>query len=487
MAAVEDDALTPPKPFFLADSRSSSASGISDTASDADSQSDRTPPVAPRAPSRPRAYRNHLRRSSMAAPDSPDITPPMSQSQSDHGHSGHWSHNDSPTLPSRAPPSSFAFPFQAYPGNPDPGLAIPGLGRVSRRASYESFTQSPYSPFFPPQQITPPVPPPGNSIYRNSVASASALPRVSSAQNFRAPFLAPSSRPSSSLWSPPTYQHALISPNQSSTALPLSKTKPPLPSTRLPTKLLKQDKPWLTKPEPRTRLAWWLTFGCMLLGLAASGVVCWRGISGVRKIDPSKLCLVMDDSFSSSDIDDSNWSRDVELGGFGNGEFEMTTSSSNNAYISGGQLYIHPTLTTEDLPDLNIFDGSNYTLPDCTTTNKTACSVSSNILRSAVINPVLSARLNTKGKRSIKYGKVEVRAKLPRGDWLWPAIWMLPENDTYGAWPLSGEIDILEARGNAQPYPQGSDTVRSTLSYGPLPALTQRLFGWVQSKRTPFD
>ena len=63
----------------------------------------------------------------------------------------------------------------------------------------------------------------------------------------------------------------------------------------------------------------------------------------------------------------------------------------------------------------------------------------------------MSGRINTRGTKSIKYGKVEVRAKLPQGDWLWPAIWMLPEgNDSssaegtgvYGGWPVSGEIDV---------------------------------------------
>lgn len=43
---------------------------------------------------------------------------------------------------------------------------------------------------------------------------------------------------------------------------------------------------------------------------------------------------------------------------------------------------------------------------------------------------------------SIAYGKIEVRAKIPRGDWLWPAIWMLPKDNKYGAWPMSGEIDV---------------------------------------------
>ena len=54
----------------------------------------------------------------------------------------------------------------------------------------------------------------------------------------------------------------------------------------------------------------------------------------------------------------------------------------------------------------------------------------------------MSARLNTSGTAGIKYGKVEVKAKNPRGDWLWPAIWMLPVDNMYGPWPLSGEIDV---------------------------------------------
>jgi beta-glucanase (GH16 family) len=66
-----------------------------------------------------------------------------------------------------------------------------------------------------------------------------------------------------------------------------------------------------------------------------------------------------------------------------------------------------------------------------------------------MINPVRSARLTTKGKQTIRYGKVEVVAKLPVGDWLWPAIWMMPEDSVYGTWPQSGEIDIMESRGNS--------------------------------------
>ncbi|KAF8908093.1 glycoside hydrolase family 16 protein [Gymnopilus junonius] len=362
-----------------------------------------------------------------------------------------------------------------------------------------------------------------NSLYKQSAAAnmmpsttaasiSSPLPSNNSVQSFRAPFLSPASRPNSTLWSPPSYaQYANTgfpaSPSASTTALPLgtspfasvvTKSKPPLPSTRLAAPLAKSEKPWLTQREPRSRLAYFITYFCIFLGAAAAAVVCWHGIATVDVLDRNSLCLVLDEEFSGSDLDSSTWNKDVELGGFGNGEFEMTTDSSDNLYISNGELFIMPTVTTAKVS--NIFQG-NYTLQGCTadmttiaagsnSTNSTSastCTVVANTLRGTVIPPVQSARVNTKGKKNIKFGKVEIRAKLPTGDWLWPAVWMLPENNTYGAWPLSGEIDIIEARGNNPTYPaQGSNFVRSTLSYGPLPTLVNRIFGWFSMKRSSF-
>ena len=59
---------------------------------------------------------------------------------------------------------------------------------------------------------------------------------------------------------------------------------------------------------------------------------------------------------------------------------------------------------------------------------------------------------------------------MPEGDWLWPAIWLLPVEDKYGPWPASGEIDIAESRGNNHTYPMGgNDVVSSTLHWGPSP------------------
>lgn len=62
---------------------------------------------------------------------------------------------------------------------------------------------------------------------------------------------------------------------------------------------------------------------------------------------------------------------------------------------------------------------------------------------------------------------------------------MLPVNSTYGPWPASGEIDIMEARGNAPSYPNGgNNVVRSTMNYGPFPSLIKSIFGWQEFKRT---
>lgn len=57
-----------------------------------------------------------------------------------------------------------------------------------------------------------------------------------------------------------------------------------------------------------------------------------------------------------------------------------------------------------------------------------------------ILNPIQSARLRLSRSFYSKFGRVEVRAKMPRGDWIWPAVWMLPRFNQYGPWPASGEI-----------------------------------------------
>ena len=107
----------------------------------------------------------------------------------------------------------------------------------------------------------------------------------------------------------------------------------------------------------------------------------------------------------------------------------------------------------------------------CSSTELDACVAITNTTTHEIIPPVKSGRINTKKGAQIKFGRVEVTATLPAGDWLWPAIWMLPVNDTYGPWPLSGEIDIMESRGNNYTYEQGGNNIMSSaLHWGPDPA-----------------
>ncbi|KAI0036401.1 concanavalin A-like lectin/glucanase domain-containing protein [Vararia minispora EC-137] len=319
--------------------------------------------------------------------------------------------------------------------------------------------------------------------------AAEPSPRASTA-SFRAPFLSPASRPSSAFWSPPA--PSVGSATGSSTPLP--GPKPPLPSTLLAEKLRQEDKPWLRERDRRSRASYWVTVAVFLLGIAGAAALSWQGWvqGGGAMIPDSQLCSVFQDDFSSLDVDNSGskWTRNVSLGGFGNNEFEMTTNSQSNLFIKNGQLYIMPTLTTETggVSYDQLFNGGSISLSGCTAQSKANCTVSSSNSSQTTIPPVQSARLSTMNyaSGSIRYGKVEVVAKLPTGDWLWPAIWMLPVSDAYGPWPISGEIDIMEARGNDIAYAQGVNFVRSTLTWGPMESLIARTFGWQSMKRNTF-
>ncbi len=123
--------------------------------------------------------------------------------------------------------------------------------------------------------------------------------------------------------------------------------------------------------------------------------------------------LIWSDDFNTDGAPDSaKWGYDLGAGGWGNNELQNYTSSSSNVIVSGGTLKI--TAKAQALGT------ANYT----------------------------STRLKSQGKFQFKYGKVEVRAKLPVGGGTWPAIWMLGDNITSVGWPACGEIDIMEHKGN---------------------------------------
>lgn len=135
--------------------------------------------------------------------------------------------------------------------------------------------------------------------------------------------------------------------------------------------------------------------------------------------------MVLEDNFNG--IDRNTWNFEIQRGGFGSGTFEWTTDDPKNAYTDAEGLHIVPTLTTEstDITKAQLLDNFVLNLTTskvCTTKGIDECSIRSNKTAGTIINPVRSARLSTKGKKSIRYGRVEVVAKMPQGNWLWPAI-----------------------------------------------------------------
>lgn len=124
--------------------------------------------------------------------------------------------------------------------------------------------------------------------------------------------------------------------------------------------------------------------------------------------------LVWSDEFNGTSLNTSNWTYETGTGssGWGNNELEYYTGRPENLQVTGGNLVI--TARRES------YGGMNYT----------------------------SARIKTQGLKSFTYGKVEARIKLPSGQGLWPAFWMLGTNITTVNWPYCGEIDIMERVNN---------------------------------------
>ena len=149
--------------------------------------------------------------------------------------------------------------------------------------------------------------------------------------------------------------------------------------------------------------------------------------------------LAWSDEFTQADgssPDPAKWGYDIGGGGYGNNELESYTSRTNNARIEGGQLVIEARQ-------------ENYTGPD-------------NIFRNYT-----SARMLTKGKWSWTYGRIEARIKIPKGQGIWPAFWMLGTNISAGVnWPNCGEIDIMENIGKTAEQGKVYGTIHGPQSGG---------------------
>ncbi|XP_053646901.1 beta-1,3-glucan-binding protein [Cherax quadricarinatus] len=180
-------------------------------------------------------------------------------------------------------------------------------------------------------------------------------------------------------------------------------------------------------------------------------------------------CLIFNEEFDYFDHD--VWEHEVTMSGGGNWEFQVYLNNRSISYTRDSTLFIKPDLTsnwqTEGFltsGDLNLW-GMNGRGDVCTGNSYYGCERTGNAVN--IINPVMSARLRTLSDFAFRYGRIEVRAKMPRGDWLWPAIWLLPRYWPYGLWPASGEIDIVESRGNENYGNLGNQYGGSTVHWGP--------------------
>lgn len=130
----------------------------------------------------------------------------------------------------------------------------------------------------------------------------------------------------------------------------------------------------------------------------------------------AQYSLCFEDQFEGSFINSDIWEHQTGDGtayglpaGWGNNELQYYTSFAYNSYVQDGILHI----IARDLP-ISDYDFS-------------------------------SARLRTRGMLDFRYGRVEARIKVPKGQGLWTAFWMLPTNSPYGGWAASGEIDVMES------------------------------------------
>lgn len=133
--------------------------------------------------------------------------------------------------------------------------------------------------------------------------------------------------------------------------------------------------------------------------------------------------LTMQDEFDSNGAPNSAlWSYDIGTGqnGWGNSELQYYTDRTKNVTVNNGYLII--------TADRENYEGAAYT----------------------------SARLLTKDKFEQKYGRFEARIRLPYGQGIWPAFWMLGANSDTAIWPQCGEIDIMENRGQQPTLITGS-------------------------------
>jgi beta-glucanase (GH16 family) len=173
----------------------------------------------------------------------------------------------------------------------------------------------------------------------------------------------------------------------------------------------------------------------LLVVLMATAVSC---------IDLTKWDLKWADEFNGNSLDKSKWENEVWCQG-GNQELQCYTTHEKNLKVADGMLTI--TAVQESI------SGS---LDGCTGVSKYGKWVCT------LKKDYSSARIRTRNAvgGAWQFGRFEARARLPDGKHLWPALWLLPRDESYGGWAASGEIDIMEARG------QATNKISGAIHYG---------------------
>jgi len=139
--------------------------------------------------------------------------------------------------------------------------------------------------------------------------------------------------------------------------------------------------------------------------------------------------LVWHDEFNEGQLDRSKWEPEISCWGGGNNEKQCYTDRPENIIVENGVLKLRAQPEEFEGPEFP----QGYELQGHETQGR------------SLKKPFTSGKVRTRGRASWRYGRISARMKLPKGQSTWPAFWMLPAENLYGGWPLSGEIDIMEA------------------------------------------
>ncbi|XP_065225846.1 uncharacterized protein LOC135849379 [Planococcus citri] len=158
------------------------------------------------------------------------------------------------------------------------------------------------------------------------------------------------------------------------------------------------------------------------------------------KIDVPAEKLGFSETFNI--LDPSVWSYTIKMPQDPDYEFVTYDKSDQVVYLKQNKLFIKPKIQSEN------YVGGAVTLKDCT--GKPGIECTKKAANYYILPPVLSGQINTNNSFSFKYGKIDIRAKLPIGDWIVPEIWLMPKKNEYGDYYQSGQIRIAMIRGNNQ-------------------------------------